>query len=200
MNFLCGAVEKPAPIRYGLEMRFHRLVIPVFMLFLAGCGTPSSPSDGGLLTPMPDEMVQEPDDGAVRVAVSAYLSQRGAPPSSLYDVHRVDLDGDKRREALVLFKNPYLYWCTGNGCPMIVLKANDDDFDFVNAIEPVRGPIYISTETHNGWRDIMMRVSGRWTQTKDVALAYNGSSYPESPEDLPSYDRLAQNIVSKIFR
>jgi hypothetical protein len=75
------------------------------------------------------------------------------------------------------FKNPYGYWCDTHGCTMLVMRAGNDKFELVNAIQPVRAPLYVSNTESNGWKDIIVRVTGRWDESKDVAMTYNGAQY-----------------------
>lgn len=68
---------------------------------------------------------------------------------------------------------------------MLVLKANNKDFSVVNTVQRIREPLYISEKTSNGWKDIIIRVSGRWSKTKDVMLEFDGRTYPSDPEKVP---------------
>lgn len=144
---------------------------------------------------------QDPGDEVMRAAVADFLVASGAPQASDYNFSRYDLDNDGRRDALVLFKSPYGYWCDMHGCTMLVLKASDAGFNLVNAIQPVRGPLYISENTgSNGWKDLVLHVSGRWDKAKDVAMAYNGSQYPSNPASLPAYPKGERTDYTRIFQ
>src|SRR5688572_26978230 len=114
---------------------FAKFMILTSVLLLGACAG----SDTMNLTPQASNNV-DPTDAQMRASVLAFLSDTGAPVSSMYDFQRVDLDEDGRRDALVLFKNPYGYWCDTHGCTMLVLKAGHETFELVNAIQPVRGP------------------------------------------------------------
>lgn len=149
----------------------------IFILGLAACG----PARNIYI----EETTHDPDDSVMIDSVVAFLKVTGAPVSSSYEYTRVDLNADKRRDALVMLKNPYGHWCDFNGCTMLVLRANDDSFSVVNAIRPVRGPLYVSPVRTNGWTDIVMRVDGRQTKTKDVSIKFDGAKYPADPSVLP---------------
>lgn len=141
----------------------------------------------------------DPSDKILAAAVGDFLEDTGAPTSSGYDFNRVDLDSDGRRDALVLFKTPYGYWCDRNGCTMLVMKASDEEFSLVNAIQPVREPLYISELQSNGWKNLVARVSGRWDQAKDVAMLYDGTEYPKDPSALPPYPKGPESAYTRIF-
>jgi hypothetical protein len=157
--------------------RILTLVLLLLSLGLTACG-------GGRNIYI-EETAHDPDDTVMVDSITAFLKITGAPVSSSYEYTRVDLNADKRRDALVLLKNPYGRWCDINGCTMLVLRANDDSFSIVNEIRPVRGPLYVSPVRTNGWNDIIMRVDGRRTQTKDVAIRFDGKKYPADPSALP---------------
>ena len=110
------------------------LLILTTTLLLAACGHGGCCNSEASLTPME---TTDPDDTVMRGAVTAFLQDTGAPVSSMYEFKRIDLDRDGRRDALVLFKNPYGYWCDTHGCTMLVMRAGNDKFELVNAIQPV---------------------------------------------------------------
>ncbi len=155
------------------------LILP---LALTACSSTSDDSAAlySPLTPLPGATV-DPSDEEMRLAVQKFLNGSEAPANSTYDFTRIDLDADGRRDALVLFKNPYGFWCGMHGCTMLVLKAHDKNFELVNAIQPVREPLYVSRDKTNGWKDLIVRVSGRWSESKDVAMRFDGHEYPQNP-------------------
>lgn len=142
----------------------------------------------------------DPSDKILAAAVENFLAETGAPAASGYVFNRIDLDSDGRRDALVLFKTPYGYWCDMHGCTMLVMKASNDAFALVNAIQPVREPLYISEMRSNGWKNLIARVSGRWdNKAKDVAMLYDGKKYPSNPSTLPPYPKDPESAYTRIF-
>ena len=131
------------------------------------------------LTPLPE--LVDPNDFQLQQSVLATLKTMGAPMHSNYDYRRIDLNDDGRRDALVLFKTPYGFWCDKHGCTMLVMEAHNDKFTLVNSIQPVRPPIYSTANQTNGWKDIIIRVSGRWKSAKNVSAKYDGREYPLDP-------------------
>ncbi|MFN3701371.1 MAG: hypothetical protein ACK4VI_07610 [Alphaproteobacteria bacterium] len=154
-------------------------------MLLAGCG--SSKTEYALkepLTPLPSPVI-DPPDHLLAGSVKAVLKDKGKPLHSEFEFQRIDLNNDGRRDALVLFKTPYGYWCGQHGCTMYVMQAHNDHFSFVSAMDPVRAPVYSSNSQTNGWRDIIVRVSGRVDRAKDVAVKFDGETYyPMNPEDI----------------
>ncbi len=174
-----------------------RLLAILALLTLVACAG-GGHRDEGVLTPLPAG-IEEPDDAALKTAVDAFLASGGAPPSSLYDMARIDLNGDRRREALVLFKNPWGYWCDRHGCTMLVFAAGRKEFTLVNSIQPVRGPVWVAATKTKGWRDLVIHISGRWSETKDVLMNFDGRKYPSTPELLPPHLRYDGSRDTRIF-
>lgn len=130
----------------------------------------------------------DPGDMVLMDSVKGFLKETNAPLYSEFEFTRTDLDADGRRDALVLLKNPYGFWCGGHGCTMLVMKANNDSFTLVNSVQPIRTPVKITTQKTNGWNTMIARVSGRTDDPKNVALMFDGHNYPEDPSTLPAFD------------
>lgn len=141
----------------------------------------------------------DPSDKILAQSVKKILKEGGAPLASNYQFARYDLDQDGRRDAVVLFQTPHGYWCDMYGCTMLVLKASNYDFDLVNSIQPVRGPLLISQSQSNGWSDLITRVSGRWDDAKDVAMMFNGETYPQNPVILPPHAKGPRSEYVRVF-
>jgi hypothetical protein len=168
--------------------------ITISSALLAACG--GGKVSGGL-TPMP--AVDEPSDAQLAQSVQDFMRNGGGPVSSAYRHERIDLNGDGKGDALVILKNPYGYWCGMYGCTMLIMKAKKDSFDLVNAVQTVREPLYVMNSTTDGWRNIVIHVSGRWTQTKDVILRYDGDKYPTNPSELPPYGIVSDGEGVRLF-
>ena len=153
---------------------------------IQGCSSTQKDTSSSL-TPSYTGKVTDPDSALLKVAMADFFKGSSAPVASTYNFVRFDLDGDKRRDALVMIKTPYGYWCGQHGCVMLVMKAHNNGFTLVNSVQPVREPIYISRAKTNGWNNIIVRVSGRWNKAKDVALRFGGRQYPKDPGRVKEY-------------
>lgn len=166
----------PPHIFYHLNM--IRITALIALLFISACSSSTSTAP---LTPLPAP-VKEPSNEQLKADIQTYVRSVGAPAASGFQFNRIDLNGDGRREGLVLLNKPYGYWCEENGCQLLVFKANEDNFTFINTIKPIREPIYIENKLSHGWKNIVTRVSGRSGKAaKNVALKYNGNTYPTNP-------------------
>lgn len=160
------------------------MFITLLCLCLNACGSKQEPKPKTLpLVPL-DGLIIDPHDDVLKARLVQFLSENKAPTHSTYDYYRIDLDNDKRRDALVLFKSPFGYWCRDHGCALAVFKAQNANFELVNIIEPIRAPLYVHNNTHNGWKEIISRVSGRWTKSRTISLKYDGQQYPNNPEEI----------------
>lgn len=191
------------------------LFVSVCVTLLAGCGSSHdsenaragslssiSPAAGGPLLPLPGDIpVAEPSDDVLMSAVSEWLGQEGGSVNSRYEFTRVDLNRDGRREGLVLMQSPHQEWCMEYGCTLFVFQAHEDGFSFLSEISPIRGPMTVAEASTNGWRDIIAYVSGRDSaDARNVALTFDGHSYPQQPAFLPAAAHApTENEGVKIF-
>jgi len=164
-------------------MRNIFYVMALLCMFLAsGCASNKEPVKEPL-TPMPETVgIKDPGNEQFMTAVAEYVRSKGGPENTRYEFTRIDLNKDGRREGIVLMKTPHSYWCGFDGCSMAIFKASNDYFSLLSEVSPVRGPLTVSPKSTNGWNDIVVRVSGRMNaSTKDVALKFDGKSYPPQP-------------------
>lgn len=164
-----------------LHQIMKKYTILFLALFLTACGTKAPESKPITPTPPP---TGELSNAQLRADLTAYLQANNHPRSTSYDISRIELNNDNNRDALVFLNTPYGYWCEKNGCTMLVFKAGREQFRPITLTSPIRGPIYVSRTKTKGWNDIIMRVSGRREDAKNVVLKFNGQSYPENPEPL----------------
>lgn len=170
------------------------------LLVLAACSgqAPETPKKALKLTSLPGIPI-DPSDQILRESITDALTELQAPAFSSYEHRRLDLDGDGRRDALVLFRTPYGFWCGKHGCAMMVMKASDTDFEIINVIQPIRPPLYVSTQEENGWKTLIARVSGRWDKAKDVAITHDGHSYPSNPANLEPAAGIEKSSSMRVF-
>ena len=92
------------------------------------------------LTPIPaTKAVNDPSNSIFMNAIANYVAAKKAPNNSRYEFTRIDLNGDGRREGIVLMKSPHKYWCEEYGCYMAVFEAHNSGFTLLSEITPVPG-------------------------------------------------------------
>lgn len=163
---------------------------------LAAC---SSRGEEELATSMSD-MPSEPSDADLARSISQYLQDRQGPNHSRYQYARLDLNGDGKRDALVLFNLPHNYWCGWSGCTLTIFEATDNNFTVLSETSRIRGPLVVGGTSTEGWHDIGVRVSGTGHAAHNVVLRYNGLGYPDNPlNEAPLPYDLAALGGTKIF-
>ncbi|NCC21326.1 MAG: hypothetical protein EOM26_02560 [Alphaproteobacteria bacterium] len=179
-----------------------RLAFVLTFLALSACGSGADRSATGTdpLLPFPYEEARDLDDSVLIASLQEIMKARGGPLNSRFDYTRIDLDNDGRKDALVYMKTPFQYWCGQHGCSMFVMRAGLETFELVSEIEPLRPPMIVANDTTNGWRDLIVRIDGRWSKTKDVALQFDGHDYPGNPEQAPTARTIAWNEGVIVFQ
>lgn len=173
-------------------------VVVALGLSACGGGDPQVAKATLKMEPLPGVPV-DPSDYVLKQSIEEALVTLDAPAFSTYEFRRIDLDDDTRRDALVLFRTPYGFWCGQHGCAMMVMKAHDTGFDLVNVIQPIRPPLYVSDQETNGWKTLIARVSGRWDKAKNVEIAYDGLSYPNNPANLETAAGVSAHNKHRVF-
>lgn len=162
----------------------------VALLALAGCGggAISSSDPAGeeaapiALTPKAGPqgdsggaLAGKVDDVELRKAIDRYriVKQRG---ESTYDIAGVDLTGDGRPEALVLFTGGD--WCQKTGCSLVVFQKEQMGYKPVSHITSARGPVLVGRDSNFGWRELIVKTGGGGAPQRDVRLVFAGKGYP----------------------
>lgn len=157
-------------------------------LALAACGASSSPESALnaqapiVLTPKQDASSGAPgalagkvNEPELRKAVERYNLAKQRTPGP-YDFAGVDLNGDGKSEALVMFSGPD--WCQKTGCSLVVFQEEQVGYRPVSHITSARPPVLIGPEASFGWRDLMANTGGGNAPVRTVRLGFSGKGYP----------------------
>lgn len=93
-----------------------------------------------------------------------------------YYYNYIDLNDDNNREVFVQLVGPFTSG-SGGDTGLIFLK-NNSGFEMLQQFTLVRNPIVISNEKTNGWRDIIIKISGGGMKAHYVRMSFDGSKYP----------------------
>ncbi len=160
--------------------RFKFTALTALTLLCCACASDSKSP----IEPEKKIVKDDPTNEALIESLRRTLEKSGAPLATSYKFVRIDLNNDGRRDALMMLKTPYGYWCEVNGCTMMIFKANAKDFTLINKTAPIREPVYVSNYRTNGWKNLIVRVSGRADKAKNVSMQFDGRAYPKDPSRL----------------
>jgi hypothetical protein len=97
-----------------------------------------------------------------------------------YDIARTDLNADGKEDVLALMNGKSGYRGTG-GATMFILKGTAEGFEPLGSVKVVNEPIYARKSLNNGFRDLLVTVSGGGATPGLAALSFDGTKYPASP-------------------
>ena len=96
-----------------------------------------------------------------------------------YKLAMSDLNYDGHDEAILYLNDKN--WCGTGGCTLFVFKNTGEKFEFFSKTTLVRLPIKYSNSSNSIWKTLIVQTKG----VGEVALHFNGKSYPLNPSILP---------------
>jgi hypothetical protein len=138
------------------------------------------------------------NDAELRKAVDRYRVTKQRTESQ-YDFAGVDLNGDGKSEALVLFSGQD--WCVQTGCSLVVFQEEATGYKVISHVTRVRPPVLIGPEANFGWRDLMVATGGGPAPVRTVRLGFSGKGYPINallqPEPLQEMLSRSQQVMAE---
>ena len=102
-----------------------------------------------------------------------------------YDFNRVDLSGDGEPELPVHLFGGNM--CGTQGCTTLILQRQGSGYKALAQIGSTKTPVFVSQHATNGWKDLIVIVSGGSTLPSYYAiLPFNGRGYPENATVAPA--------------
>lgn len=139
------------------------------------------------------------DETELRKAIGRYRIKMERAESPV-ETAGVDLTGDGRPEALVLFIGPD--WCTTTGCSFIVFRDSETGYEAVSRTTRVRGPVKVGPGSNAGWHDLIVKTGGGAAPIRFVRLGFSGNGYPKNAllQPGPTEEVLAQatEVIPKV--
>ena len=110
---------------------------------------------------------------------------RDLPGPIHYFATQVDLNGDAHPEFVVHVAGPMV--CGSGGCDTLIFAERDEGPTLVASITVTRPPIVVARTKTNGWRDLIVHVSGGGILPgHDARLRFDGTTYPQNPTVEPA--------------
>lgn len=100
-----------------------------------------------------------------------------------YYYNRIDLNGDEKPETFVYLLGPYV--SGSGGSTAFIFENGEDGYKIVSRFTLVQNPIIVSDNTTNGWKDLIMYVSGGGIEPFYAQIKFDGSKYPSNPSVQP---------------
>lgn len=100
-----------------------------------------------------------------------------------YYFNRVQLNNDMEPETFVYFIGSEL--CGTGGCSAAIFSCENGEYKLLSKFTLVNNPILITNNFTNGYRDIIMFVSGGGIKESYRIMKFDGSRYPEDPSIQP---------------
>jgi len=96
-----------------------------------------------------------------------------------YYYNKVDLNEDGNPEVFVyLVGSPV---CGTGGCSAAIFKQVNEEYILLSKFTLVNNPVIINNSKTNGYRDIIMYVSGGGIESFFAWVKYDGTTYPTNP-------------------
>ena len=89
-------------------------------------------------------------------------------------------------------------WCGTGGCTMLIFENHNDNWRFNSRITTIRSPITLANYQHNGWRDLIIPVSGGGAKASNRILEYTGVSYPNNASMAPDFKEENNKSLSSV--
>jgi hypothetical protein len=105
---------------------------------------------------------------------------RGA--SAAHVTELVDLNGDRRQDALVLMRSGR--YCSSRGCVLLVFEGTGDGYRLNSRLVLGRTPMIATDARTAGWRDLVAPMTTARAGTRLVVLKHGQSGYPADTEQL----------------
>lgn len=120
---------------------------------------------------------------------------REPDPAVRYQSALVDLDGDRRDEAVVRILGPG--YCGTGGCGLLILARQGESWRVVTDLAIAHAPIRVLATRSRGWRDLGVIVAGGGViPGYEARLRFDGTSYPDNPS-VPPAERLTRRAPGR---
>lgn len=138
--------------------------------------------------PAPDRSPPAPTSAAVRgatldEALERFLALENARGGAAEHVtERIDLNGDRRDDALVLLRSRR--YCGARGCLLLVFERVADGYRLNSRLLLGRTPMIATDARTGGWRDLVAPMTTPRAGMRLVVLKHTTGAYPADTERL----------------
>lgn len=134
----------------------------------------NSDSDSGEIINLKSETVRNPElEKSIKKVMELASDEL---KETRYYYNDVDLDGDGQNEVFVQLVGMYVSGTGGD--TGLLFRQRDGHYEHVQTFTLVRNPVIVSNNRTNGWRDLIMEMSGGGAELTQVKLQFDGRKYP----------------------
>ncbi|MBU5485930.1 hypothetical protein KQI86_16535 [Clostridium sp. MSJ-11] len=108
----------------------------------------------------------------------AYNLEKGKDKFKYY-FNRVQLNNDMEPETFVYLVGPK--FSGEDGCSAAIFSCENGEYKLLSRFTLVNNPIIITNGWTNGYRDIIVHVSGGGAKESYAYMKFDGAKYPENP-------------------
>lgn len=120
----------------------------------------------------------------IQAAVNRFLQAEHATGADRqHVVERVDLNGDRKDDALVLMQSRR--YCSASGCKVLVFENTGDGYSLSSEMKLGRTPMIAANTRTNGWRDLVAPMTTARSGMQLVMLQHSSNGYPPDGERAP---------------
>lgn len=119
-----------------------------------------------------------------------------AGPGARYEVARIDLNGDRLKDAIVYRSG---WGCGSSGCNLYILERQAAGWKVRGKVTIAKPPIRVLPTHHRGWHDVGVWVSGGGVREPyEARLRFDGQAYPINPTlQPPSRSREGRTVIGR---
>lgn len=107
----------------------------------------------------------------------------GQDDSVRYFYNYADLNGDGNSEAIVYLVGTYT--CGTGGCTAMIFEPDGSGYQLNTSLSLASQPIVVSDQTTQGWKDLIIPVSGGGSESGYHTLRFDGQTYPSNASTAP---------------
>ncbi|WLR51157.1 hypothetical protein LC040_18655 [Bacillus tianshenii] len=122
-------------------------------------------------------------DEALEDAFARVFELKRGVDNVRYYYNRIDLNDDGEEEVFVYLVGPFV--CGTGGCSAAIFETINGEYRLLSRFSLVRSPIIIEEKKSNGYRNIVMYVSGGGIEPFYAELTFDGKAYPLNPSIQP---------------
>ncbi|MBN8192258.1 hypothetical protein JI667_08865 [Bacillus sp. NTK074B] len=167
-----------------MTLRFLVVMIILYMGICSnGSAHPDQESDKVDVSDVKYIQSETVPDPKLEEAFSKALDLKRGEDRVQYYYNHVDLNEDQQPETFVYVIGFPV--CGSGGCSGVLFTKENNDYKLITVFSLVRSPIIIQDEKTNGWKNIIMYVSGGGIKGGYKQLRFDGKTYPSNPSVQP---------------